>query len=76
MKVSKAFLRDFGFLANLYKWDENDINEIKQAVREGTGYREFLEQLAAAHRAGYVQDESNNFIRLEQWLPSGLAQYL
>lgn len=68
MKVSRSFLRDFGYLANYYSWNESDIEEIKQVVRENTGYREYLEMLANAHRNGYEQTEKNNYIRLDAWL--------
>ena len=65
-KVSKLFLRDFAELANRYHWSADDIEEMKQFVRDGG--RAYLETLAKAHRDGYEQTEENNFIRLDRWL--------
>lgn len=67
-KVSKSFLRDFAFVANYYEWNDSDIEEIKQCVRENKGMKEYIEKLAFAHRNGYKQCRENNYIRLHQWL--------
>lgn len=67
IKVSKAWLRDFAFCANYYKWTTEEIEEVKQAVREGSGYKEYIARLASAHRNGYSQTWANNFIRLVDW---------
>jgi hypothetical protein len=68
MQVSKAFLRDFAYLANRYGWNAADIEEMKTAVRanEPAG-RRYIATLAAAHRAGYEQTPGNGYIRLQAW---------
>lgn len=67
MKVSKAFLKDFAYLANLYHWNEKDVEELKQATRENTALADYWTELAAAHRAGYRQTKENGYIRLHVW---------
>lgn len=71
-KVSKAFLRDFAQLANFYEWNAEVIEEMKQAVRDSSEMREYLEALADAHRRGYRQTKENGFIRLHHWQGSVL----
>jgi len=68
MQVSKAFLKDFAYLANRYEWTAADINEMKAAVRsnEDAG-RRYITTLAAAHRAGYEQTADNCYMRLSAW---------
>jgi hypothetical protein len=66
-RVSKAFIRDFAQCANHFNWNQADIDEMKTAVREGNGMREYIEKLAAAQRAGYVQTRENGFMRLSEW---------
>lgn len=68
MQVSKAFLKDFAYLANRYEWTASDIEEMKAAVRadEDVG-RRYITTLAAAHRAGYEQTAENGYIRLHAW---------
>ena len=68
MQVSKAFLKDFAYLANRYEWIAADIEEMKVAVRanEDAG-RRYITTLAAAHRSGYEQTSDNSYIRLHAW---------
>lgn len=66
-KVSKAFLRDFAQLANFFEWEADVIEEMKQAVRDSSEMREYIEELAAAHRMGYKQKKENGYIRLHAW---------
>lgn len=68
MQVSKSFLQDFAYLANLYGWTAADIEEMKVAVRanEDAG-RRYITTLAAAHRAGYEQTPGNHYMRLHTW---------
>lgn len=68
MQVSKAFLKDFAYLANRYEWTAADIDEMKAAVRadEDAG-RRYITTLAAAHRAGYEQTADNAYMRLSAW---------
>ena len=69
MKVSKQFLRDFAYIANLYGWNAEDVEDAKAQTRTSPGEMcRYWTQLAAAHRAGYQQTAANNFMRLEQWL--------
>lgn len=68
MQVSKSFLQDFAYLANRYRWNASDIEEMKAAVQadEAAG-RRYITTLAAAHRAGYEQTSSNGYMRLDAW---------
>lgn len=67
MKVSRQFLVDFAYVANIYEWDDKTVEEVKQETRENPGLVKYWRDLAAAHRDGYKQDRSNNWIRLEAW---------
>jgi hypothetical protein len=67
MHVSREFLREFAYLANLYKWTPSDIEEIKQATRISHDLKKYWEILAKAHHAGYEQTENNCHIRLYDW---------
>lgn len=68
MKVSKDFLRDFAYLANLYQWDAADIEDVKEQTRANPEQmRSYWTVLAAAHRAGYQQTEANGHERLRVW---------
>lgn len=68
MKVSKRFLQDFAYIANLYGWTAADIEDVKAQTRASPDeLGRYWTQLAAAHRAGYRQTGANNFMRLEHW---------
>ena len=68
MKVSRQFLQDFAYIANRYDWNAADIEEVKEATRADPGRMfRYWSTLAAAHRAGYEQNASNGFIRLDVW---------
>lgn len=67
MNVSKAFLRDFAYLANRYGWTPADIESVKADTRANPGLVQYWTTLAAAHRAGYEQTKENGFIRLQAW---------
>lgn len=67
MKVSKAFLQDFAYIANLYEWDDRTVEEVKEQTRGSPELMRYWQELAAAHRAGYVQNRGNNWMRLGQW---------
>lgn len=68
MKVSKQFLRDFAYLANLYAWTPADIEEIKEQTRANPeAMRRYWTNLAIAHQAGYEQTPENGYIRLREW---------
>lgn len=69
MKVSKQFLRDFAYIANLYGWTAADVEDAKEQTRSNPGEMvPYWTRLAAAHRAGYQQTRENNHMRLGQWL--------
>lgn len=69
MKVSKQFLRDFAYIANLYSWTADDVEDAKAQTRSNPGEMvPYWTLLAAAHRAGYQQTRENNHMRLGQWL--------
>lgn len=69
MKVSKDFLRDFAYLANLYGWDAADIEDVKAQTRANPEpMRRYWTTLAAAHRTGYRQNAANGYERLEVWI--------
>ena len=69
MKVNKAFLKDFAYLANLYGWDALDVEAVKAQTRANPeSMRRYWTTLAAAHRAGYVQTKANGYQRLCKWM--------
>jgi hypothetical protein len=69
MKVSKQFLRDFAYIANLYGWNAEDVEDAKAQTRANRGELvPYWARLAAAHRAGYQQTVDNNYMRLGHWL--------
>ena len=67
MLVSKQFIKQFAFLANYYKWDKSDIDEIKTVVRSDKTFKKYLESLANAHKNGYQQTKENGHVRLKDW---------
>ena len=68
MKVNKQFLQDFAYIANLYGWNVDDVEDAKAQTRVHPELHSYWIQLAAAHRAGYQQTRENNHMRLGQWL--------
>ena len=66
-KVSRAFLRDFAFIANRYEWDLETIEEVKEQTRGNHELMCYWQELAAAHRAGYEPNRDNNWQRLGAW---------
>jgi hypothetical protein len=69
MLISKRFLRDFTYIANLYGWNAEDVEDAKAQTRANPDKMlRYWTQLAAPHRAGYAQPPENNFMWLEQWL--------
>jgi len=69
MKVSKQFLRDFAYVANLYGWNAEDVEDAKAQTRANPGELvPYWTRLAAAHRAGYQQTVGNKYMRLGEWL--------
>lgn len=74
MKVSKAFLQDFAYLANRYGWNATDIEDVKAQTRAAPDeMRWYLTTLAAAHRVGYEQTPANGHQRLFDWAANNPA---
>jgi hypothetical protein len=68
MNVSKKFIQDFAYIANLYAWSVADIEDVKAQTRASPAeLGRYWTRLAAAHRAGYQQTGANNFMRLGHW---------
>lgn len=70
MRVSKSFMQDFAELANRYQWDGRVLEEVKEQTRKSPELRQYWQELAAAHRAGYRQNEKNDWERLACWKQS------
>lgn len=66
-KVSRSFLRDFAYIANLYEWSDSTVEEVKEQTRGSPELMAYWCDLAAAHRDGYRQTEANNWQRLDAW---------
>ena len=60
-------MRDFAYIANYYEWDDKTVEEVKEQTRGNPELMRYWRELAAAHRAGYRQDRSNNWQRLGHW---------
>ena len=60
-------ITDMRELRQRYKWDDNDVIEIKQAAAENPVWWDWWSELAKAHRDGYEQTEANYFQRLHVW---------
>jgi len=43
---------DMQYLRSIYKWDDNDVAEIKQAAKDTPAWWDYWTRLAAGHRAG------------------------
>lgn len=67
VKVSKSFMLDFAYIANLYEWSDGTVEEVKEQTRGNHELMRYWQELAAAHRAGYQQSRENNWQRLGQW---------
>ena len=68
MNVSRAFLKDFAYIANRYGWNAEDIEAVKVATRaDPDRMTHYWTLLASAHRAGYEQTPENGFMRLHDW---------
>lgn len=66
-KVSREFIRDFAYIANLYEWTPADIEEVKQQTRGNAELMGYWRTLAFAHRMGYQQTKENNYMRMTEW---------
>lgn len=65
MKVSPEFLADLKYLAGFYQWTDEMKAHVKKAITETpTEFTTYLTSLAAAHRAGYAE---NNGRGLAVW---------
>lgn len=52
MQVSRAFLKDFAYLANFYGWDAARIEEVKAEIRADPRRVAYWSRQAAQHRNG------------------------
>lgn len=67
-------MNNFAHVANIYEWTNRDIEETKEVVRSNKKMMNYIDILAQAHRAGYLQHVGNNFQRLKDWcLENGLG---
>ncbi|MGO4811121.1 hypothetical protein AB4156_16285 [Cupriavidus sp. 2MCAB6] len=67
-KVPRQFAADFAYLAERYRWDADEIAEIKDHVRRhGAPMLRYWTVLAAAHRAGYEVTTPGGFETLEHF---------
>jgi hypothetical protein len=67
MKVSRAFLDDLALIANKNDWSKQEIEQVKQEIRDEPELRSYYEILAFAYRSGYEQTRENECIRLVEW---------
>jgi hypothetical protein len=61
------FRADLSYLSDYYKWSAADKTGIRQMFTGKASGVRYFQVLAAAHRAGYVQDESTGWVRLGAW---------
>lgn len=67
IKVSKAFITAFAYVANFYEWTPDVIDEVKEQTRGNNEMMRYWMELAYAHKNGYRQTKENNFMRLTEW---------
>lgn len=74
MRLTTEFIDDMRYLRQRYGWNDEDVVQIKEALRDCDPLVRFFSILAAAHRAGYEQHAGNGFVRLQQWcIDKGLS---
>jgi hypothetical protein len=57
MKITPRMLEDLKYLAWYYTWGQRMKDYVKTALRESPAeFTHYLSSLAAAHRAGYEED--------------------
>jgi hypothetical protein len=68
MELTDEVISDMRYLRNRFGWNEDDARDVMQAIREGGAeIVRYFTVLAAAYRAGYEQNEENEFVRLQAW---------
>lgn len=67
MIVSQSFIEDMRYLRAFYQWNDEDVKEVKAAIKGCDEMVHYFTVLAAAHRAGYSQHAGNGFQRLQSW---------
>lgn len=67
--VTEEFARDFRYVVWFYDMTEAEAEEWRALVRASPGpMMDYIATLAMALRAGYQQNEGNNYVRLNTWL--------
>ena len=61
------FIQDLKYLSEYYRWDNVDKKEIWEITKECKETQHFFTRLANAHKSGYIQTESNNWMRLTEF---------
>jgi hypothetical protein len=67
MEYPQNFRDDLRYLTDWYRWDDADKSEIRAMFTNSPKGVRYYQVLAAAHRAGYVQDASTGWVRLRAW---------
>lgn len=67
MIVSQSFVDDMRYLRSFYQWNDDDVKEVKAAIKGSEEMVHYFTVLASAHRAGYSQHAGNGFQRLQSW---------
>jgi hypothetical protein len=67
MELNKLEIADLRYLREFYGWDDKDAREVMRSISETPHGARYYTILAAAHRAGYMQDAANGFVRLQAW---------
>jgi hypothetical protein len=62
-----GFREDMYCLSRVYRWSEKEMQEMRIACTNCAEMVRYFSILAAAHRAGYVQNAGNGFMRLRDW---------
>lgn len=65
VRLSKAFVADFAYVARMQKWDADNIAENRQACRDDPQYRAFIACLADSYRNWYQPGPEN--IPVDAW---------
>lgn len=67
MDYPDGFFDDMRYLAERYQWSDADKAEIRASFVNNPEGVAYYRTLAAAYRAGYVQDAANGYCRLQPW---------
>jgi hypothetical protein len=67
MDYPNGFFDDMRYLSGYYGWSDDDKVGIRASFTGNPEGVRYYQVLAAAHRAGYVQDASTGWVRLGAW---------